>query len=78
MSKGKISNKINDFFNKENKEKAPSEMLDIKIGTPDEALWTDVIKGYEDAISNFEKQLKVNKVFLEAAKLKLKEAEVQR
>jgi len=46
----------------------------IKIAeNPEIALWEQVKQAREDSIKNLEKNLQVEKVFLEAAKIKLKE-----
>lgn len=47
---------------------------DIKIGTKEEALWTSVQKNLTQTITNLEKELTVNKAFLELA---LKKVELE-
>lgn len=46
---------------------------DIKIGTKEEAFWTDVKEKTEREIETLEKMLKFNKAILEMSIIKIKE-----
>lgn len=45
---------------------------DVKMGTPDEALWSEMILRTEQAIGNYKKEIKVQEVLLEAFKVQLR------
>lgn len=64
-------------IDKDNGVKIPED-LGLKIGTKDEALWTDVKETTEAQIEGLEKSLKVNRAILEMAKKKIKEEEEKR
>jgi len=49
------------------------EDLGIKIGTPEEAFWTDVKKKTEQEISTLEKLLKFNKAILAMCDVKIED-----
>ena len=55
-----------------------SNDLGIKIGTKDEALWTDLKEATEIQITELEKSLKVNREILIMAEKKIKEEEQER
>jgi hypothetical protein len=54
------------------KKKVPKD-LGIVVKSKEEQLWSNVVEGYEKAIEEMEKQITVNKVFLEVSKKTLEE-----
>ena len=52
---------------------AKTKDLGIKIGTKEEAYWTEVKRAVDDIIESLEKQLKLQKAIIELAKQKIKE-----
>ena len=48
------------------------KVIDFQIGTPEDAMWKEVADSYEAAVKNLEKQIIVNKAFLELAKSRCK------
>lgn len=66
------------LFKNQPKEKTPpQEDIGLKVASHEVALWTEVVKGYEEQMKHMEKQLQVNLVFLHAAKDKLAQAEAK-
>ena len=47
------------------------QKIDVKIGTPEEAMWTNVRDRIKASISGMEKQIMVDKKFLEVAESEL-------
>ena len=53
------------------------QKIDVKIGSPDMVLWTDVVDRLSKGIENAEQELRINQTFLETAKSELKIAELE-
>lgn len=48
-----------------------TEELDVKIGTPDEAMWTDVLKEAKELVKQSERHIKVQRGIIELAESKI-------
>jgi len=59
------------------KSKIPKD-LGIKIGTPDEILWTDFKKKIASGQEVLEKEIKINKAILELCETKLKDCKTEK